>query len=139
MLKIYIDAAFQSKTRTAGLAIIINDDGQQIPYKIRIEDVYDNHQAEFFALDQVLKLLEVNEQLDETLFIHSDSKIVVQSVQKSYVKEEHYREILKRILMRLEKAPLAFIKWIPEKENRGADQLAKQALHQQGKLMSWIE
>jgi len=139
LLKIYIDAAFQPQTRTAGLAIIINNDGRQTPYKIRIEDVYDNHQAEFFALDQVLKLLEGNEQLDETLFIHSDSKIVVQSVQKAYVKEEHYRETLKRILKRLEKAPLVFIKWIPEKENRGADQLAKQALHQQGKLMNWIE
>lgn len=139
MIKVFTDGAFQPRTLAAGLAIIININGQQTQYKIHIPKVYDNHQAEFIAMDQALKILESRHLLKDTLFIYSDSKILVQSVEKAYVKDPQYRAYLKSILSRFQLAPLAFIQWIPEKENRGADVLAKQALRQQGKLISLIE
>lgn len=139
MIKIYTDAAFHPQTHQAGLAILINQDGQQTGYKIHVTSVEDNHQAEFMALAEALKLLEAEDLLSETLFFYSDSKIVVQSVEKTYVKESFYQPLLADILVRYQQISLAFIQWIPEKENRGADALAKQALHQQGKLYQIID
>ncbi|MGO4927707.1 ribonuclease HI family protein [Fundicoccus sp. Sow4_D5] len=139
MIKIYTDGAYQMKTQAAGLAIIIQRHGQQKQYKIHIAKVFDNHQAEFMALDQALRILETENLLGESLFFYSDSKIVVQSVEKEYVKETQYRVLLESILCRFRLSPLAFIQWLPEKENKGADVLAKQALHQQGKLFTFID
>ena len=134
MIKIYVDAAFHPVTHQAGLAIIFNQDGQQSHYKIHLPEVYDNHQAEFIALDQALKILEAEYSLSDTLFFYSDSKLVVQSVEKAYVKDSHYQGYLESILSRYRLASLAFIQWLPGKENKGADGLAKQALHKQGTL-----
>lgn len=134
MIKIYTDAAFQPSTHQAGLGIILQQEGDQSNYKVHLPEVYDNHQAEFIALDQALKILEAENRLSDTLFFYSDSKLIVQSVEKAYVKDCHYHEHLKSILSRYQLAKLAFIQWIPEKENKGADLLAKQALHKQGKL-----
>ena len=133
MIKIYTDAAFHPQINQAGLAVIINQNGQQTGYKIHVTSVKDNHQAEFLALAEALKLLEAERLLSEKLFFYSDSKIVVQSVEKKYVKEALYQPLLADVLTRYQQVALAFIQWIPEKDNKGADALAKQALHQQGK------
>ena len=134
MIKIYTDAAFQPTTHQAGLAIIIQHDGHQRQYKIHLPEVYDNHQAEFIALDQALRILDAEYTLSDTLFFYSDSKLVVQSVKKAYVKDHHYQGYLESILSRYQFASLAFIQWLPKSENKGADGVAKQALHKQGKL-----
>ena len=134
MIKIYTDAAFQPTTHQAGLAIIIQHDGHQRQYKIHLPEVYDNHLAEFIALDQALRILEGEYTLSDTLFFYSDSKLVVQSVEKAYVKDRHYQGYLESILSRYQFASLAFIQWLPKSENKGADGVAKQALHKQGKL-----
>lgn len=139
MIKIFTDAAYQPKTRQAGLAIIINLEGRQKTYKIFLPEVYDNHQAEFIAIDQALKILEAENLLNNSLFFYSDSKIVVQSVEKAYVKEAQYQPYLQSILSRYQSLDLAFFQWLPEKENKGADALAKQALLKQGNLLTLIE
>lgn len=139
MIKVFTDGAYQIKTQDAGLAVIINHNGQQKTYKYFMSNVYDNHQAEFIALDLALKILEAENLLEESLFFYSDSKIVVQSVEKEYVKEPQYQKYLTSILGRFQLATLAFIQWLPDKENKGADVLARQALLQQGKLNKLIE
>lgn len=139
MIKVFTDGAYQIKTHDAGLAVIINHNGQQKTYKYFMSNVYDNHQAEFIALDLALKILEAENLLEESLFFYSDSKIVVQSVEKEYVKEPQYQKYLTSILGRFQLATLAFIQWLPDKENKGADVLARQALLQQGKLNKLIE
>lgn len=139
MIKVFTDGAYQIKTQDAGVAVIINHNGQQKTYKYFMSNVYDNHQAEFIALDLALKILEAENLLEESLFFYSDSKIVVQSVEKEYVKEPQYQKYLTSILGRFQLATLAFIQWLPDKENKGADVLARQALLQQGKLNKLIE
>lgn len=139
MIKVYTDAAFNPKTKEAGIAINIQRDGQQFAYKLYAASVSDNHLAEFIALDEALKILEAEGLLAETLFFYSDSRIVVESVEKEHVKEARYQSFLVSILARYREIELAFIQWVPEKENRGADALAKQALHRQGKLYREIE
>lgn len=139
MIKIYTDAAFNPQTKEAGIAINIQRDGQQSTYKLYAASVSDNHLAEFIALDEALKILEAEGLLAETLFFYSDSRIVVQSVEKAYVKDARYQSLLVSILERYNQVELAFIQWVPEKENRGADTLAKQALLRQGKLYLMFE
>lgn len=139
MIKIFTDAAYQPKTGQAGLAIIIRLEGQQKTYKIFLQEVYDNHQAEFIAIDQALKILEAENLLNNSLFFYSDSKIVVDSIEKAYVKEAQYQPYLESILSRYQGLDLAFFQWLPEKENKGADALSKQALLKQGYLLPLIE
>ena len=62
------------------------------------------------------------------IFCYTDSQIVAQSVEKKYVKDMSSKKYLDDILKLMEEFPYANVTWIPESENRGADNLAKQAL-----------
>ncbi|WP_263969762.1 reverse transcriptase-like protein [Companilactobacillus kimchii] len=63
---------------------------------------------------------------DEIVLIHSDSQIVVDSVEKNYSK--HYQPILDEILQSLEQFPSYFIKHIADKDNREAHSLVRQKM-----------
>ena len=52
------------------------------------------------------------------------------AIEKNYTKQIAYQDILKKVQEERKKFPQLFLEWIPEKENRGADQLARQALQQ---------
>ena len=52
------------------------------------------------------------------------------AILKNYTKREDNRIVLQEIQRQLKQFPQVFIKWIPESDNRGADQLARQALQQ---------
>lgn len=60
--------------------------------------------------------------------MRSDSKIVVSSIDKAYVKNEEFKPYLERALTLIEQFDLFFIKWIPDKENKAADVLAREAI-----------
>ena len=63
---------------------------------------------------------------NENVQIYSDSKIVTDALHKSYAK--HYQGLVDEINLQLTPYPLVLINWVPEKENRGAHNLALQAL-----------
>jgi len=72
---------------------------------------------------------------EELIFIHTDSKVTADAIEKNYTKKEANRIVLKEIQKQVKHFPQLFVKWIPESENKGADQLARQALQQTiGKL-----
>ena len=52
------------------------------------------------------------------------------AILKNYTKREDNRIVLQEIQRQLKQFLQVFIKWIPESDNRGADQLARQALQQ---------
>ena len=52
------------------------------------------------------------------------------AIEKNYTKQLAYQEFLKKVQRERENFLQLFLEWIPEKENRGADQLARQALQQ---------
>lgn len=135
MLLIHIDAAFNPKTQEAGLAYYVQRDGQEYQEKIYLSKLHDNHLAEFCCLFYGLKWIQQHEKnFDQMIVIKTDSKIVAQSVEKGYVKSERYKYQLEEILHLIAQYKLLFVNWVPEKENRIADHLAKQALHRQGKV-----
>ena len=135
MLTIYMDAAFDPKTGEAGLAYVIID-GQSRQYnKYYCSKLMDNHQAEFVCLRQVLRdLLLVKSSLNQVIAIKTDSKIVADSFDKSYVRSNNYQAYLSEILQLADQFDLIFVTWLPERKNRQADELAKQALHRQGQV-----
>lgn len=134
MLEIQTDAAYRPETQEGGLGIILKFQ-PNIQLKYFVNHAEDNHFLEFLAIREALKYVIEQGYHQQTLAFYTDSKIVVQSIDKAYVKDALYRPILTEILELMDQIPLVFVKWIPEKQNRGADQLARQALLKQGIVM----
>lgn len=134
MIKIYSDAAYKAQTKEAGIGVQIISGDQRIQNKVYISKAFDNHWAEFLALISALNYLSNNFDLDQPILFYSDSKILIDSIEKGYSGHAEYKQPLSYILDKLESLDLFFPKWIPESENKGADNLAKQALRLEGKL-----
>ena len=135
MIKVYTDAAVNGNPGDVGLGVLVLKDGEQKPFKISVEEKMDNHLAEFTAIDWALGWLLEEGVQEELIFMHTDSKVTADAIEKNYTKKEANRIVLKEIQNKLKDFSQLFVKWIPESENRGADQLARQALQQTiGKL-----
>ena len=110
------------------MGVLVLKDGEQKPFKISVEEKMDNHLAEFTAIDWALGWLLEEGVQEELIFMHTDSKVTADAIEKNYTKKEANRIVLKEIQKKLKHFPQLFVKWIPESENKGADQLARQAL-----------
>lgn len=128
MIRIYTDAAVKGNPGPVGIGIVIVRNNEQTQHSFPFDEQLNNHQAEFQAVIQGMKWLIKNDWTDELTFCYTDSQIVAQSVEKKYVKDMSSKKYLDDILKLMEEFPYANVTWIPESENRGADNLAKQAL-----------
>ncbi|AMO85071.1 14.7 kDa ribonuclease H-like protein [Solibacillus isronensis B3W22] len=125
MLEVYIDGASAGNPGPSGIGIFIKGEGQHVKISEPIGNT-NNHQAEFTAL---LRGLEEALKIGSSFVsVRSDSKIVVSSIDKAYVKNEDFKPYLEQALSLIEQFDLFFIKWIPEKENKAADVLAREAI-----------
>jgi ribonuclease HI len=125
MLEVYIDGASAGNPGPSGIGIFIKGEGHLIKISEYIGET-NNHIAEFTAL---LRGLEEAKKLGTTIVsVRSDSKIVVASVEKEYVKNEHFKPYLDQVIQLVEQFDLFFIKWIPDNENKAADALAREAI-----------
>lgn len=130
MLEIYIDGASAGNPGPSGIGVFIKGEGHHIKISEHIGEC-DNHRAEFYAC---IRALEEALKLEGTLIsLRSDSKIVVSSIEKRYVKNEQYKPLLEQILHLADQFDLFFVKWIPDKENRAADALAREAIYKKQK------
>lgn len=135
MIKVYTDAAVNGNPGDVGLGVLVLKDGEQLPFKISVGEKMDNHLAEFTAINWALGWLLEEGLQEELIFMHTDSKVTADAISKRYTKKEANRIVLKEIQNKLKDFSQLFVKWIPESENKGADQLARQALQQTiGKL-----
>ena len=130
MIKVFTDAAVNGNPGDVGLGVLVLKDGEQLPFKISVEEKMDNHLAEFTAINWALGWLLEEGYQEELIFMHTDSKVTADAISKRYTKKESNRIILKEIQNKLKHFSQLFVKWIPESENKGADQLARQALQQ---------
>ena len=125
MLEVYIDAASAGNPGPSGIGVYIKGEGHQIKISEYIGET-NNHIAEFQAL---IRGLEEAIKLGSNLVsMRSDSKIVVTSVEKAYVKSDDFKPFLDRALQLIEEIDLFFIKWIPDNQNKVADALAREAI-----------
>lgn len=133
-MNIYIDAAFHPKVKDASIVAVIKEENATLIVGQYIDNLEDNHVAEFKALQLVLWWLVDQKKQNDLIVIHSDSQLVVDSVMKQHVKDPRYDRIFEEICGLIDQFSLLFVKWISEKENRQADQLAKQVLR---KRQNW--
>ena len=130
MIRVRTDAAVNGNPGKVGIGIEILHQKQQFLIKENSDQLMDNHQAELWAIYRALLILQEKEWHHEVIFLNSDSKFAMMAIEKNYTKQVAYQEILKKVQGELQFFPQLFLEWIPEKENRGADQLARQALQQ---------
>ena len=125
MLEVYIDGASAGNPGPSGIGIFIKGEGHQIKISEPI-GMTNNHIAEFTAL---IRGLEEALKIGATFVsMRSDSKIVVSSIEKEYVKNEEFKPFLLEAMALIKQFELYFIKWIPDKENKAADALAREAI-----------
>ena len=130
MIRVRTDAAVNGNPGKVGIGIEILYEKQQFLFKENADQLMDNHQAELWAIYRALIILQEKDWHHEVVFLNSDSKFAMMAIEKNYTKQGAYQEILKKLQEERKKIPQLFLEWIPEKENRGADQLARQALQQ---------
>lgn len=123
MLTLYVDAARDPQTGLSAAGAVLIQQKQQHQFKSPIFEASDNHVAEFHALIWALQQLP---DTSDILTIYSDSKLLVEALNKQYAKR--YQPEVDTILALLAPHPLVFSQWLPEKDNLGAHHLALQAL-----------
>lgn len=129
MIRLYTDAAVSGNPGNAGIGLLVLSDQGQQQYSIPLEsNQWDNHLAEFHALLSGLQLLVDKGITDQMTFCYTDSQIVAHSIEKSYVKDKEFKRYLLEILELMDEFPYLSVQWIPNRENKGADNLARQAL-----------
>lgn len=125
MIEVYIDGASAGNPGLSGAGIFIKSHHKTYNYSIPL-GIMSNHEAEFSALVKSLEIcLEAEFQI---VSVRSDSSLVVEAVERRFVKNDIYRPYLDQALMLISNFDLFFIKWIPSKENKQADQLARRAI-----------
>ncbi len=130
MIRVRTDAAVNGNPGKVGIGIEILYQKQQFLFKECSDQLMDNHQAELWAIYRALMILQEKEWHQEVIFLNSDSKFAMMAIEKNYTKQVAYQEFLKEVQKERKNFLQLFLEWIPEKENRGADQLARQALQQ---------
>ncbi|MDC3415330.1 reverse transcriptase-like protein [Aquibacillus salsiterrae] len=125
MLEVYTDGASSGDPGPSGAGIYIKS--KQEEYSIRLGSM-SNHEAELWAIIKALEICTENYP-DEILSFRSDSKLAVDLIEKEFTKNQKFLPLLDNILTLSKAFPFFFIKWIPEKQNKTADVLARKAIH----------
>ncbi|MER2174107.1 MAG: ribonuclease HI family protein [Carnobacterium sp.] len=128
MIKLYTDASTKNNPGPSGVGIVISAENRYEQLSIPLDKEMSNHEAEFEALIKGLDYLIDHELTGETLMMYTDSKLVASAIKKNYVKKDIFNAYLVLIKEKLRQFPLFFVQWIPQSQNKGADQLARQAL-----------
>ncbi|MHA7137580.1 reverse transcriptase-like protein [Rossellomorea arthrocnemi] len=126
MIEVNIDGASAGNPGPSGAGILIKHNGEVEKHSIPL-GVMDNHEAEFTACKKALEIC-LDKHAD-TVWLKSDSQAVVHAIEKEFVRNAQYKQLLHNILDMTKQMDLFFIKWIPSKENKGADELARKAIH----------
>lgn len=127
MVEVYIDGASAGDPGSSGAGIFIKTgNGEVEQYAIPLGEL-SNHEAEFHAFIHALEIC--LEKGYPVISVRTDSQIVEQAVEKSFVKNRKYKGLLVRTLSLIEKFDLFFLKWIPGNQNKNADELARKAIH----------
>lgn len=130
MIKLAIDAAVKNQKGRAGVGILWIENKTQVPYKFPLQQEMDNHEAEFWALRITLELLKKQQKTGEWIICQTDSRTVIQAIDRKYHPNKRYHRLVLDILKELKAFEHFNLNWVSELQNRGADQLAKQALRQ---------
>ncbi|AIK38731.1 ribonuclease HI [Bacillus pseudomycoides] len=127
MIEVYIDGASKGNPGPSGAGVFIK--GVQPPVQLSLPlGIMSNHEAEYHALLVALKYcMEHNYSI---VSFRTDSQLVERAVEKEYAKNKTYAPLLEEALAYIKSFDLFFIKWIPNSQNKVADELARKAISQ---------
>lgn len=129
LIYIHIDGA--TNATKSGVGIVLKENNTVYEYAFPL-DTTSNQEAEFIALVKALAICAENFP-NELIAVQSDSELVVQAVEKNFVKNPVFKPYLAQIMQLASTFPYFFIKWIPSEQNKHADRLAKAALNKDTK------
>lgn len=125
MIEVYIDGASAGNPGPSGAGIFIKANGEILRYSIPLGNM-SNHEAEYYAF---IKALEIClERGFKTVSFRTDSELVNRAVEKEFVKNPVYKPLLDQAVKLTREFDLFFMKWIPSKMNKNADELARKAI-----------
>lgn len=128
MIEIYVDGASAGDPGVSGAGVFIKGHGSAEQYSFPL-GMMTNHEAEYHALIKGMEIcIEKGYQI---VSFRTDSQLVDRAIEKKFVKNQAFIPLLDRVLELADQFELFFIKWIPSKENKVADQLARQAILKQ--------
>ncbi|MET1249637.1 ribonuclease HI family protein [Sporolactobacillus sp. STCC-11] len=130
MIEVSFDGATVGNPGLAGGGIYINEgNGTEIRHSISLGELSSNHEAEFAACVAALKC--ARDRGYRIVSFRTDSQLVNQALEKRYVKNVQFIPYLNEAMRLIEEFDLFFCKWIPEKQNKNADSLARSAIRTQ--------
>src|SRR5688500_10811441 len=125
MIEVYVDGASAGDPGISGAGVFIKGHGSAEQYSLPL-GIMTNHEAEYHALIKGMEIcIEKGYQI---VSFRTDSQLVDRAIEKQYVKNSSFAPLLERVLDLSKQFELFFIKWIPSKENKVADQLARNAI-----------
>jgi ribonuclease HI len=125
LIEVYIDGASAGNPGPSGAGIFIKGNGINKKYSIPLGTI-SNHEAEFQAFLHALKIC--LEHKFTVVSFRTDSELVNRAVEKEFVKNEIFAPMLQEALQLSKQFDLFFMKWIPSRENKVADELARKAI-----------
>lgn len=125
MIEVYIDGASAGNPGPSGIGIYIKNNGFNECHSIPL-GCLSNHEAEFMALIKAMEIC--RDHSYSIVSFRSDSSLVVDAMEKEFTRNKKYTPFLETALNLASFFELFFIKWIPSKENKKADELAKKAI-----------
>ncbi|MEL0538734.1 ribonuclease HI family protein [Staphylococcus debuckii] len=128
MAKIYFDAAVKGNPGPASVAVVIAEESEHQIYTKDIPST-DNHSAEWEAFIYALECAKA--QHVETALVATDSKLVADTLEKGFTKNEKFKAYLFEAAKKMKDFDLCLINWIPRAQNKEANHHAQQALYQQ--------
>lgn len=125
MIEVYVDGASAGDPGRSGAGVFIKGHGKAEHYSIPL-GMMSNHEAEYHAVIKGMEICIKNEY--KVVSFRTDSQLVDRAVEKQFVKNSQYSPLLDKINALSKQFDLFFLKWIPSKENKVADQLARNAI-----------
>ncbi|AST97757.1 ribonuclease HI [Shouchella clausii] len=131
MIHVYTDGASAGNPGPSGAGLVFLKDGEAQEFRFHLGDKT-NHEAEFAAVDIALEICLQKE--GQQVAVRTDSKLVSDSIEKGHVKTKAYAGYLCSILDKIAQLELFFIMWVPSKQNKKADELARLAIREPKRL-----
>ncbi|MBN9653024.1 ribonuclease HI family protein [Halobacillus sp. GSS1] len=126
MLEVYTDAACSGEPGPSAAGVVIKKNQKTEEHQFYLGN-WTNHEAEFLAIIHALQICK-EKHPGEIISIRSDSKIAVDTMDKRYTKNEKFLPLFNQIMSLEESFSYVFYKWIPDKQNKNADRLARECL-----------
>ncbi|WP_347860506.1 ribonuclease HI family protein [Salimicrobium sp. PL1-032A] len=128
MIEVYTDAATKGDPGPSYAGVFIKNGTARYSYSAYMGEL-SNHEGEFASACYALKICK-DLYPGEIISLRTDSKIVVDTFEMNTSKNKRFLPYLTELQQLSDYFSFVFMKWIPKKENRHADDLSKAALRQ---------